>query len=244
VLSKLRSAYAWALLAAIMLPLFPAAWLYALLRGGRDPRGDGLRRFMASWVSLYGHLTPLYRFSIEGRQHLPADGAYVLVANHESGLDVLCLQMLRIPARFLAEHWLFDVPLSGPLFRRARHVPVEVGDRESGRRALMTAEEALREGTPVAVFPEGALSPDEMKPFRPGAFVLARRAGVPIVPVRIIGAGAAWRPGTLVVQGAHRVRVVVLPPVPASDLAQGDPAALAEATRQRLLAVAPGPEAA
>lgn len=240
-LSKLRSAYAWALLSAIALPLFPAAWLYAAVTRASDPRGDRLRTFMAGWISLYGHLTPLYRFSIEGRQHIPASGPYVLVANHESGLDVLCLQMLRTPARFLAEHWLFDVPLSGPLFRRARHVPVELGNRESGRAALATAEEALREGTPVAIFPEGALSPDEMKTFKAGAFVLAQRAGVPIVPVRLVGTGAAWRPGTLVVEGAHEIRIVVLPALPPAELASADPGELAVRTRASLLRVSPGP---
>ncbi|MGI9592611.1 MAG: lysophospholipid acyltransferase family protein [Myxococcota bacterium] len=240
-LSKLRSAYAWALLSALMLPLLPIARIFAAVTRKRDPRGDRLRTFMASWISLYGRWTPLYRFCIEGRQHLPASGPYVLVANHESGLDVLCLQMLRIPARFLAEHWLFEVPLSGPLFHLARHVPVEVGNRESGRLALVAAEDALRDGSPVAIFPEGILSPDEMKPFKPGAFVLAQRAKVPIVPVRIVGTGAAWRPGTLVVEGAHRIRIVILPPIPASEVEARDAGTLAAATRERLLAVAPGP---
>ncbi len=242
-LSKLRSAYAWALLSVIMLTLFPAARLFAAKNRRSDPRGDRLRTFVASWISTYGRFTPLYRFSIEGREHLPRSGPYVMVANHESGLDVVCLQMLRTPARFLAEHWLFDVPLSGPLFRRAHHIAVEVGNRESGRQALVIAEDALRKGTPVAIFPEGVLSPDEMKPFKPGAFVLAQRAKVPIVPVRIVGTGRAWRPGTLVVQGAHEIRIVILEPTPLADVESASAAELAEATRRRMLDVAPGPAA-
>ena len=241
-LSKLRSAYAWALLATIALPLFPAARVFAALTRRSDPRGDRLRVFMAAWSSLYGRLTPLYRFSIEGRRHLPASGPYILVANHESGLDVLCFQMLGTPARFLAEHWLFDIPVSGPLFHRAGHIPLEVGNRESGRQALVAAEDALREGSPIAIFPEGVLSPDELKPFKPGACVLAQRAKVPIVPVRLVGTGAAWRPGTLVVRGAHRIRIVILPPLPLAEIESSGPADLAQELRRRILEVAPGPK--
>ncbi|MEM7413651.1 MAG: lysophospholipid acyltransferase family protein [Myxococcota bacterium] len=232
-ISKLRSAYAWVLLSVLMLALFPAARCYAAWNRHRDPRGDGLRRFCARWIALYGHWTPLYRFEVEGREHLPSQGPFVLVANHESGLDVLCLQMLGTTARFLAEHWLFDIPLSGPLFRRAGHIPVEVGNRESGRAALETAADALVEGTPVAVFPEGQLRPDGLSDFKPGAFVLAQRAGVPLVPVRIVGAGDAWRPGTLVVRGKHVIRIRVLEPV-APEALGDDPKPLSDRVHERL----------
>ena len=232
-LSKLRSAYAWALLSGLMLALFPAARGFAFWKRGSDPRGDALRRLCARWISLYGRWTPLYDFTIEGREHLPQQGPFVLVANHESGLDVLCLQMLGTPARFLAEHWLFDIPLSGPLFRRAGHIPVVVGNRESGRAALETATKALADGTPVAVFPEGKLSPDALGDFKPGGFVLAQRAGVPLVPVRIVGAGAAWRPGTLVVHGRHPIRIRILPPLCGAEL-DGDAQELAQQVRETI----------
>jgi 1-acyl-sn-glycerol-3-phosphate acyltransferase len=238
--SKLRSAYAWALFAAIMAPLLPVSWLYRRLHP-HDPRGDRLRVLIARWSSLYARATPLYRFSIEGRDHLPGSGPFVLVANHESTLDNLCIQMLSTPVRFLAEHWIFDIPLSGPLCKRAEHIPVEVGNRESGHQALVTAEDALRAGSPVAIYPEGGLSPDEMKSFKPGAFVLAQRANVPIVPVRIVGAGRAWRPGTVVVEGTNEIRIVILPPVAPQEIAEQEPTEVAEAVRQRLLGVAPVP---
>jgi 1-acyl-sn-glycerol-3-phosphate acyltransferase len=218
-----------------MLPLFPVAAVYRLWRGSRDPRGDGLRRLIARWVSIYGETTPLYRFDVQGRSRLPTEGPYVLVANHESGLDVLCLLMLRTPARFVAEDFLFAIPLAGWLFRASEQIPVKIGDRESGRRALARAAEALDAGTPVAFFPEGRLSPDEMIAFKPGAFVCAQRAGVPIVPVLIEGAGNAWRPGTMVVRGRHVIRMHVLEPIEPAAHGDTNPEVLAASVRQRLL---------
>ncbi len=200
-----------------MLPLFPTLFVLKPVLLRLDPSGDGLRRFTARWVSLYARLTPLYRFTIDGIQHLPNTGAYVLVANHESGLDVLALLLLGAPVRFLAETWMFKIPLAGWLFRACRHIPVKPGDRESGRRALEAAQESLAQGTPVAIFPEGRLSPDGLGDLKPGAFILAANMQVPLVPVRLAGTGRAWRPGTVVVHGAHEIRIEVLPPFEPTD---------------------------
>jgi 1-acyl-sn-glycerol-3-phosphate acyltransferase len=229
-----------------VLPLFPVAWLYAALTGRVDPGRARLRVFVARWVSLYARLTPLYGFRVEHRDRLPPDAPYVLVANHESGLDTLSLLYLRTPARFLAEAWIFRVPLAGPLMRRCRHIRVKPGDRASGRAALEEVGRALGEGTPVAIFPEGVLSPDATAAFRPGAFVAAKRAGVPVFPVLLEGSGQAWRPGTLVVRGRHVIRIAVLPPITAEEVAGATPDALAERARGAILAArhAPPPGAA
>ena len=232
--SAIRSVYAWILLSVIMLPLFPVLAVVAFLTIPFDRRRAGLRVFVSTWVSTYALLTPLYRFRIEGQERLPHSQPYVLVANHESGLDTLCLLLLRTPARFLADSWLFRIPLAGWLFRLSHHIPVRVGDAESGRRALATAQSALEEHSPVAIFPEGHLSPDAMDDFRPGAFVLAQRAGVPIVPVLIEGAGHAWRPGTLVVHGTHRIRIAILEPIGPDEVKATPPEALAARTRERI----------
>lgn len=229
VVSTLRTAYAWVLLSVIVLPLFPVAFLLRPLLLWRDPSGDGLRRLTAAWVSLYTRLTPLYRFTVDGVEHVPREGPYVIVANHESGLDVLTLLYLGTPARFLAETWMFRIPLAGWLFRACRHIPVKPGDRDSGRRALEAAESAIAAGTPVAIFPEGKLSPDGLAELKPGAFVLAARTRAPIVPVRLSGTGRAWRPGTVVVHGAHEIGISVGAPI-----AGDDPEALREAARVAL----------
>lgn len=229
--STVRTAYAWVLLSVIVLPLFPAVLVLAPFFARADPSGDSLRRFTSRWVSLYARLTPLYRFKIEGIAHLPQHGPYVLVANHESGLDVLTLLLLRTPARFLAETWMFRIPLAGWLFRKCRHIPVKPGDRESGRKALAAAERSIREGTPVTIFPEGKLCPDGLGELKPGAFVLAARTGVPLIPVSIAGTGAAWRPGTVVVHGAHEIGIRIHDPL---DATTATPDELAERTRERL----------
>jgi 1-acyl-sn-glycerol-3-phosphate acyltransferase len=234
--SKFRSACAWLLLACIIAPLFPVAFVVGKLPERLDPRRDRLRRLVAAWVSLYPWTSPLYRFQLEGRDQIPRRGPYVVVANHESGLDVLILLMLATPARFLADAWMFEAPWAGWFMRLCRHIPVKVGDSESGHRALEQAARGLLDGSPIAVFPEGSYSSRGLSEFKPGAFVAAKRAGVPIVPVLIEGTGAAWAPGTVVVHGKHRIRIAVQAPIDAEEVAASSVDALIERTREKLVA--------
>ena len=236
--SLIRTAYAWVLLSVIALPLFPVARIVYWATARADPLRGEFRRFVSRWVSSYGALTPLYRFEITGRDKLPEEGAYVLVANHESGLDTLALLLLRTPARILAEAGLFEIPLAGWLFRACRHIPIRRGDRESGHAATRLMESAINEGSPVAVFPEGDLSPDTMAEFKPGAFVVAKRTHCRIYPVRLDGTGKAWRPGTAVVKGRHDIGIHVLDAISPEQVASLSVDELILVTRKAIQAAA------
>ena len=80
------------------------------------------------------------------------------------------------------------------------------------------------------------LLPGEMGPFRPGAFVAALRAGVPIVPVLLEGAGDAWKPGSFAVEGRHEIRVAILDPIPPAEFGDSSAEDLSDLVRARLLA--------
>ncbi len=219
-----------------MLPLFPVALVVRLVSQPFDRRGDWYRTFVATWVSMYGRLTPLYGFRIEGRERIPARGGYVLVANHESGLDTLAVMMLRTPARILGNLRHLRIPIAGLLFRSLAVIPVKPGDRQSGRAAIEEIEASLRAGTPVVVFPEGDLFPDTMGDFRSGAFVAAKRAGVPLIPLLLEGMGRAWRPGTMVVHGRHELRIAVLDPIDRRTVEASTVSQLADLARDRIVA--------
>lgn len=213
--SRLRSGYAWLLFTAILLPLVPVAFCAASVAHARDSSGDRVRSLVARWLSVYALNSPLYRFLVEGRDNLPSSGAYVLVANHESGLDVLCLFLLGSPVRFVALDWVTRIPVVGWLFRWCEHIAMDPTSRETRALAMQQVEASLERGTPVAIFPEGRIpDPSEgLAEFRPGAFRAALHAGVPIVPVVLSGTGQAWAPRSVVVEGSHTIRVQILPAV-------------------------------
>jgi 1-acyl-sn-glycerol-3-phosphate acyltransferase len=137
------------------------------------------------------------RFSIEGAQHLPRSGGAVLASNHVSYLDFTFVGYGAREAgrlvRFMAKESVFRHPVSGPLMRGMRHIPV---DRAAGSAAFRGAMAALKAGELVGVFPEATISRSfELKEFKAGAARMAQAAGVPLVPTVVWGGQRIYTKG-------------------------------------------------
>lgn len=102
-------------------------------------------------------------WTIEGLEQVPAGGPVILVANHISYIDPLCLAYVGHQrgrrVRFMAMAELFRFPLLGPLLRRLGHIPVHRGTADA-RTSLTAALAALEAGRCVGIFPEGGISRD------------------------------------------------------------------------------------
>jgi putative phosphoserine phosphatase/1-acylglycerol-3-phosphate O-acyltransferase len=178
------------------------------------------------------------RLRVLGEQHLRDARGAVIVFNHQSALDALVMaRLVRHPHVSVAKAELGRSPALGPLLRRAGTVFV---DRSSpdGVRQLAPALEALRSGRSVVIAPEGTRSYGTLPaPFKRGAFYLARRARVPIVPVVIHNAADVLPRGDLLLKPRVPVAVTVLPPLDTSAWRAGSLAAEAEALHARYLEV-------
>ncbi len=131
------------------------------------------------------------RVEIRGREHVPASGAYIIVANHTSWKDPPIVSLaLGTPIRWMAKIEVFDYPLIGFLLRGIGNFAVRRG--ESDRRSIQLALQVLERGLPLGVFPEGHRS-DDRKLLRgwPGISLLADRADALIVPCGIVGTPTA-----------------------------------------------------
>src|ERR1039457_3928004 len=128
------------------------------------------------------------KLEVTGAEKVPA-GPLIFMSNHQGNFDILTL-FQAIPQRFswIAKEELFKIPIFGHSMARAGYIPLDRGD---GRRALKSMEAAanlIRGGQSVVIFPEGTRTPDgELLPFKKGGFLLASKAGVPIIPVTING---------------------------------------------------------
>lgn len=132
----------------------------------------------------------LLRWSVSGREHVPASGPLVLVANHIHLADPILL-MLAFPRHitFLAKEELFRIPFIGMLLRDAGMFAVaRTGSLQQKRDVMRQAEELLKAGRVLAVFPEGTRSPSGvLLPARPGAAFLALHCSAAVIPVAIVG---------------------------------------------------------
>jgi len=133
----------------------------------------------------------LHHTRIQGEDHIPRQGAAILVANHVSFVDFLIIMgACKRPARFVMDRKMSKIPLMSILFRLAKVIPITSYKEDPAlvERAMDTVSEALREGWIVVIFPEGGLTWDgEMLPFKRGIERILERDPVPVVPMALNG---------------------------------------------------------
>lgn len=157
-----------------------------------------------------------WRFRIEG-DWPDQPGPFVVIANHQSHLDVLLLSRLPEEMKWVAKEELFKLPWVGWMLRLSGDIKIRRGDRDSGSRAMDKAAAYLRRGMNVMIFPEGSRSGDAtLQPFKTGAFRLAIEAGVPILPIVVSGTAAGLPKGGTKL-GPCDGRARILAPVPTTD---------------------------
>jgi 1-acyl-sn-glycerol-3-phosphate acyltransferase len=203
-----------------------AACVAALVdRSGRTTREIG-----GAWSRLLLRLLRV-GVSVSGLEHVPP-GPAVYAANHASTLDIFVLfGHLPVDFRIVYKKSLSLVPLVGWAIWLGGHLPIDRSHPFRARRSLDAAARRIRGGTSVVLFPEGTRSPDGVvRRFKRGSFSLAIEAGVPVVPVSLIGVKAVVPHGlTSVRPGA--LRVVLHPPVPTAGRSPDDAEAFAEEVR-------------
>jgi 1-acyl-sn-glycerol-3-phosphate acyltransferase len=183
---------------------------------------------------------------VENAEVIRPDQRYIIIGNHSSYLDIPALQAaIRQPLRFLAKKSLFAIPVFGWAIKAAGFVPIDRKDRSTAGRSFELAALQLRTGRTVAVFPEeGRSQTREMKPFKRGAFLLALKAGLPIVPVAIRGMYDVL-PAVRPIVHPGPVTIVFGEPIDVTQFSVRQRDELAELTRSRIVQMldAPGDSA-
>ncbi|HDM8043208.1 TPA: MFS transporter [Vibrio campbellii] len=133
----------------------------------------------------------LYRVSVTGRQHIPEQGAALIVANHVSYVDALILMGTSTrPVRFVMDKSISELPVLKYVFRHAGVIPICSPRKcaETYKRAFEQIEQALDNDEVVCIFPEGRLTSNgELGEFRPGVEKILKRTPVPVIPMALKG---------------------------------------------------------
>lgn len=227
----------WSYLALSSPPLFAGALLTRGLTAPFDPERKWLHLYTSAWAYHYVKLLPLWRTSFSGVQHIQNGRTYVIVANHQSLGDILVLFGLFKHYKWVSKRSIFKVPFIGWNMFLNDYVGLNRGDKESIAKMLDECRQHLRAGSSVMLFPEGTRSTDgQMKPFKHGAFTLAKELGLDVVPIVIDGTRDALPKQGLLLRQTQPldIRVHVLEPV--SHDAAGDARSLSELVHDKMLA--------
>jgi 1-acyl-sn-glycerol-3-phosphate acyltransferase len=151
------------------------------------------------------------RITVEGAEHVPAEGAFILAPVHRSNMDTpYAAATTRRRLRFMGKDSLWKAKPAGWLLSALGGFPVTRGTAD--REALLRCLEVLASGEPLVVFPEGERKTGPVVPeLYEGAGYLAAKAGVPIVPVGIGGSERAMPKGARFIRPSKVVVVVGRP---------------------------------
>jgi 1-acyl-sn-glycerol-3-phosphate acyltransferase len=215
---RLGSILFWSFLVTSSFALFPIALLIWAVTAPLDARRRLLHLFTSFWASLYTWFNPVWRVRIEGRAKIRPGATYVMVANHQSLLDILVLFRLFAHFKWISKIENFRVPLIGWNMSLNRYIKLKRGDRDSVNRMLRECRETMRRGNSIMMFPEGTRSPDgRLRAFKPGAFELAKATGTPVLPIVLEGTANALPKRGFVLRGRHAIRIRVLDPLTAES---------------------------
>jgi 1-acyl-sn-glycerol-3-phosphate acyltransferase len=162
------------------------------------PSGDGVISLARLWARVLLSISRV-RVVIEGGENIATDGPFVFLSNHQSLFDILAaVRAIPVPFRVLAKRELFYIPVFGWVLRLSGFVAIDRRNREKAIRSLEKAAQRIRRGQSLLIYAEGTRSPDgSLLPFKKGGFILAIRAGVPVIPMTILGSREVLPKGSL-----------------------------------------------
>ncbi len=196
-------------LVLLTLILGPVAILFSLF----EPEGRLGRRLGRLWADLLLTVFPI-PITVKGLEHLIPGQTYVFAANHRSQFDIFVLLKV-LPGDFgwVAKKSLFQIPIFGQAMSRLGNISIDRTNLQEAIKSLNQAADLVQGGRSLIVFPEGTRATSrELLPFKKGVFIMALKAGKPIVPVSLSGTLAIQPRGSLFIRPGP-VRVVISPPI-------------------------------
>ena len=179
---------------------------------------------LSKWITDVVFGLPIFmKREVIGLENIDPHKAYVMVLNHNSMVDILSIYNLPLVFKWVSKKEVYRIPIVGQLLYAHGDIVI---NRASAKEAMQLVHtrglEWLKKGASVSIFPEGTRSKDgEIHNFKAGAFILAKDAGVPILPIVLDGTNTMVRKGWLV-NWRNKITIRILPAIPAEEVQNRD----------------------
>jgi 1-acyl-sn-glycerol-3-phosphate acyltransferase len=204
--------------------------VHAILTGNTDPiyRVGVAGTKMALWLAGV-------KLQVAGLEKIPKARAVVFMPNHQSNCDPPAVISILPPVLVLAKKEFFRVPVLGRAITLRGFIPVDRKNRDRAIQAVERAVEKLKAGASFLAYPEGTRSPDgRLQAFKKGVFVMAIKAGAPIVPISVSGSIKIMRKGEMSMHPGT-VRITIHDAVPTEGFTLEERAKVMEMVRGSIL---------
>jgi 1-acyl-sn-glycerol-3-phosphate acyltransferase len=233
---SILSVWAWFVLGVVIIIWVPLVAIVRLVTAPFDRGHYAAGYLFRKLTVVHQVLNPLWHFRTGGAEIHDPRRPYVVVANHESFVDILLISHLPWEMKWLSKEDFFKYPLVGWLMRMAGDIKLVRGERDSVTAAMASCKDRLSKHVSVMIFPEGTRSRDgKLQPFKDGAFRLAIETSTPILPLVVHGARGGLRKGDWRF-GVTEAEVRVLEPVDTTGMTMADLPALRDQVRERIAA--------
>jgi 1-acyl-sn-glycerol-3-phosphate acyltransferase len=227
------SIWSWFVLGVVVIVWTPLVGLVRLVTLPFDRGAYAAGYLFRKQTVVHQVLNPLWTFRTSGTMITDPRRPYVVIANHQSFVDILLISHLPWEMKWLSKQTFFKIPLVGWMMRMAGDIRLVRGEKDSVIAAMNACRDRLDKRVSVMIFPEGTRSRDgHLQPFKDGAFRLAIEQQVPVLPLAVNGAYTAlikgdWR------LGVSDAEVRVLEPIETEGMTLDDlPTLKAEAHRR------------
>ena len=177
---------------------------------------------LSKWITdtIFG-LPPFMKREVIGLENIDPKKAYVMILNHNSMADIITIYNLPLVFKWVSKKEVYRIPIVGRLLYAHGDIVI---NRASAKEAMQLVHERgkewLAKGASVAIFPEGTRSKDgEIHNFKAGAFLLAKDAGAPILPIVLNNTNKMVRKGWMMNWRNH-ITIKILPPISAEEVAE------------------------
>lgn len=177
---------------------------------------------LSKWITdtIFG-LPPFMKREVIGIENIDPKKAYVMTLNHNSMADIITIYNLPLVFKWVSKKEVYRIPIVGRLLYAHGDIVI---NRASAKEAMQLVHERgkewLAKGASVAIFPEGTRSKDgEIHNFKAGAFLLAKDASAPILPIVLNNTNKMMRKGWLMNWRNH-ITIKILPPISAEEIAE------------------------
>jgi len=216
-------------------PLIIIAVIIWLVTKPFDKRLATLHYFTQVWGAMYIFSIPGWHFKLIGKENYNKKKVYMMVANHQSQMDILATSYLFFHFKWVSKAEVFKVPIIGWNMSLNKYVKLRRGDKKSILQMVKDASKAIDNGSSVFIFPEGTRSTTgNLRPFKTGAFIIARRKKIPILPIVINGTREILSKDTLDFEPKGNIEYRVLPEIPYNDYKDMDNNELAKMVRDKI----------